>query len=137
LRGVIWDNALTAVCGVVIASSWLEGGLSGASEQAMEELFASTRYGLAMLVAGSACTVYGGYLAGVRARVATVLNGTAVGVVDLALVLAAMLIPGEAGPTPPLWLDALGYALVLPAGALGGLLAQSAADPRPGSTSPS
>lgn len=137
LRGVIWDNALTLVCSFVIASYWLEGGLSGASEPASAEFFGSTRFGLAMLVVGSACTVFGGYLAGVRARVATVLNGTAVGVVNLALGLASMLIPDAAGPETALWLDALGYGLVLPAAALGGFLAKSAVELRPGSTSPS
>jgi hypothetical protein len=114
LRGVLWDNALTLVCFVVIASYWPEG--------ASEELFASTRFGLAMLITGTACTVFGGYLAAARAGVAAVTNGAAVGVANLALGLVGSLIPVDAGPLPPLWLEALGYAVVVPAGALGGFL---------------
>jgi hypothetical protein len=123
LRGFLWDNGLTLGFVLVVASYSLEGGFSGASDTEIDELFASTRFGLLMLVVGTGCTVFGGYVAGSRAGVAALKNGVAVGVADLALALGSSLLP-DSGPASPLWLDALGYVLVIPAAALGGFLAR-------------
>jgi hypothetical protein len=121
LRGFLWDNALSLVFGIGLASYWVEGGFAGASDAEIDALFASTQFGLVMLVVGSACSVFGGYVAGSRAGVAHVKNGFAVGVADLALALVAL--PLDTAPPAPLWLDAFGFVLVLPATALGGFLA--------------
>lgn len=120
-RGFLWDNGLTLVFALVLASALLEGGLD-ADEAEYDALFSSTGFLLLMLPIGAACTVFGGYLAAASAGVAHLKNAVAVGVADVVLGLLGLLLPAS-GPPPPLWTDLLGFALVIPSAALGGWLA--------------
>ena len=126
LRGFLWDNGLSIAIGLVLASLLLSEGFSGSAEEQVDALFASTRYSLLFLPFGLGCTVLGGFLAGSRAGVAPLKNGVAVGVANIALGLVALLLPTP-GPGPALWVDLLGFSLVLPAAALGGVVAQETA----------
>jgi hypothetical protein len=123
LRGFLWDNGLTIAIALVLASALLEQGLPNSSAEEIDAMFASTRFALLLLPLGLLCTVFGGYLAGSRAGLAHMKNALAVGFADIALGLLGLVSP-PSGPVPPLWLDLLGFGLVLPAAAAGGALAR-------------
>jgi len=125
LIGVVIDNIATVVANVVLVSLFA-AGLAGqqGGEAAIDPLLASPEFLLASLIVGLLCTVLGAYVGARRAACFFVRHGAwiAVGSAIVALVLYAVL--GQEGPRPPLWFDLLGFTLMIPAGAAGGLLAQ-------------
>jgi len=106
-----------------------KGGLSAeALQEALKEMLSSQEGLLALLVIGALCTVLGGYLAGRIAGTEEVKHGVLVGAVSLIIGFLQSGMAGEASPVP-YWHELLGYLLAIPAGALGGSLAQGRARP--------
>ena len=77
----------------------------------------------ASLVIGTLATGLGGYAAARLAGCHRARHGAFVGLVGVMLGLLAYA-PATAVERPPLWFDLLGFLLLIPAGALGGALAQ-------------
>jgi hypothetical protein len=127
LIGVVVDNLATFVASALLVSLFAtelareHGG--ELPEEALEPLLASPEFLLASLIVGLLCTVFGAYVGARRAACFFIRHGAwiAVGSAISALVLYAS--AGQQGPRPPLWFDMVGFALMIPAGALGGLLA--------------
>jgi hypothetical protein len=128
LIGVVVDNLATFVAGPLLLSLFASelarepGG--GLPEDALEPLLASPEFLLASLIVGLLCTVFGAYVGARRAACFCIRHGAwiAVGSAFSALVIYGL--AGQQGPRPPLWFDLVGFSLMIPAGALGGLLAQ-------------
>ena len=80
------------------------------------------------IIIGALCTILGGYLAGWLARAEEIKHGALVGAVSLIIGFLQSGMAGEASPVP-YWHELLGYLLAIPAGALGGSLAQGRARP--------
>jgi hypothetical protein len=90
----------------------------------MEALFAEPRFLLWSMVLGLSCTVLGGFVGARRAGALHVRHGGWVAVASAVISLLFMLLPEDAsGVAVPLWYDAIGWVLLLPAGLLGGALA--------------
>jgi hypothetical protein len=127
LIGVVVDNLATLVASSLLISLFAAGlaGEHGAElpDEALEALLASPEFLLASLIVGLLCTALGAFVGASRAACFCVRHGAwiAVGSAIVALVFYAGQGPG--GSRPPLWFDLLGFALMLPAGALGGLVA--------------
>ena len=101
-----------------------KGGLpEEAIEKALEQMIASQEGLLALLVIGALCTALGGYIAGRLAKADAVKHGALVGAVSLIIGALQSGMAGEGSPLPQ-WHMVLGYLLAIPAGALGGFLAQ-------------
>lgn len=111
-----------------------KGGLpEEALQEALKEMISSQEGLLALLVIGALCTLLGGYVAGRLARAEEVKHGALVGAVSLIIGVLQTGMAGEASPLP-FWHELLGYVLAIPAGALGGSLAQGRSRPStPGS----
>jgi len=128
LIGVIIDNLATFVASSFLVSLFaarLAGEHGGElPEEGLEPLLASPEFLLASLVVGLLCTVFAAYVGARRAACFFVRHGAwiAVGSAISSLVLYAF--AGQQGPHPPLWFDLVGFTLMIPAGALGGLLAE-------------
>lgn len=110
-----------------------EGGLSEETlDQALKEMLSSREGLFALIVIGASCTALGGYIAARLAGAEEVKHGALVGAVSLVLGLLQAAMAGGESPVP-LEYELLGYALAIPAGALGGYLAQGRAEiPAPG-----
>jgi len=126
LIGVIIDNLATLVASSLLVSLFAaelarEHG-EELPEEAIELLLTSPEFLLASLVVGLLCTVFAAYVGARRAACFCVRHGAwiAVGSAISSLVFYAS---AEPGPRPPLWFDLIGFAMMIPAGALGGLLA--------------
>ncbi len=101
-----------------------KGGLpEEAIEKALGQMIASQEGLLALLVIGAVCTVLGGYVAGRLAKADPVKHGALVGAVSLIVGALQSGMAGEGSPLPH-WHMLLGYLLAIPAGALGGWLAE-------------
>jgi len=128
LIGVLVDNLATFVAGPLLISLFAPELTSEPGgelpEDALEPLLTSPEFLLASLVVGLLCTVFGAYVGARRAACFCIRHGAwiAVGSVISALVIYAL--AGPQDPRPPLWFDLVGFSLMIPAGALGGLLAQ-------------
>jgi len=101
-----------------------DGGLpEEALEKAFKEMLSSPEGLLAIIAIGTFCTALGGYVAGRLAGAEETKHGALVGAASLILgALQAAMIGGE--NTIPQGYELLGYALAIPAGALGGYFAQ-------------
>lgn len=127
LIGIVVDNLATFAASVMLVSFFAAGLADEHSgelpEGALESLLASPEFLLASLAVGLLCTVFAAYVGARRAACFFVRHGVwiAIGSAISALVLFA--IAGPQGPRPPLWVDLVGFTLMIPAGALGGLLA--------------
>ena len=127
LIGVAVDNVATFVASSFLVSLFAvqPARQHGAQlpDEALEQLLASPGFLLASLIVGLLCTVLGAYVGARRAACFYVRHGAwiAVGSAIVAVVLYA--IPGQEGTRPPLWFDLVGFTLMIPAGAAGGLLA--------------
>ncbi len=128
LRGFLWDNGLSIVFSMLLASHLLPNGLLASSELEVDAVFASPEFNLLFLPVGLFCTAFGGYLAAMRCTGAEVKNAVAVGVASLLLGATGFLVPSSAG-YPPLWITVVGLALLLPAAAAGGAFASNKKDP--------
>ena len=79
------------------------------------------------LFIGTVCTVLGGFTAARMARTHSVKHGAFVGLTGIAMGLLSY--DSQAGgPPPPLWFDLLRFAVLVPAGAVGGALAKRPQD---------
>ena len=79
---------------------------------------------VAFEIAGLLATLVGGFIAARIARAAVLRHGAAVGAVALGIGVLSLV--GPAGELPP-WYTGPAFALVVPAGILGGLLARRGA----------
>jgi hypothetical protein len=127
LIGVVVDNLATIVAGSLLVSLFAaelarEHGAE-LPEEAFEALLSSPGFLLASLIVGLLCTVLGAYVGSRRAECLFVRHGAwiAVGSAIVSVIFLAM--EGPTGSRPPLWFDMVGFALMIPAGAAGGLLA--------------
>ena len=127
LLGVLVDNLATFVAGSLLVSLFAaqlarqHGG--ELPDEALEPLLASPGFLVASLSVGLLCTAFGAYVGARRAACFCVRHGAwiAVGSAIVGLLLYAT--AGQEGPRPPLWFDLAGFSLMIPAGAIGGLLA--------------
>ena len=78
---------------------------------------------LASLIVGLLCTVFAGYVGARRAECFFVRHGAWIAIGSAFSALFFYAIAAEPGPRPPLWFDLVGFTLMIPAGALGGLFA--------------
>ena len=127
MLGVIVDNLATFVAGSLLVSLFAaelareHGG--ELPEEALEPLLASPAFLVASLIVGLLCTGFGAYVGARQAASFCVRHGAwiAVGSAIVGIVLYGT--SGQQGPSPPLWFDLAGFSLMIPAGALGGLVA--------------
>jgi membrane associated rhomboid family serine protease len=145
LIGVVVDNVATVVTSLLVLSLFAaqiasqHGG--EIPDEAMDTLARSTEFLLASLVTGLACTVFGAYVGATQAASSHVRHGAWIGVASAITGLFFYAIQGQEVPRPPLWFDVVGFTLIIPAGAVGGLLARfrstrRAVDEPPGRTGP-
>ena len=134
LLGVACDNLATLLLSPLLVALF-SGGAEGAREitpEALEALYGSTNFLLSSLVVGLSCTAAGAFIGARRAGCHFARHGAWIGVCAALVGLACYPDPGHAHSLPPLWFDLLGFALLLPAGALGGMLAGAVAPRRAG-----
>jgi hypothetical protein len=128
LIGVLVDNLATFIAGPLLISLFAPeltpepGG--ELPEDALEPLLTSPEFLLASLFVGLLCTVFGAYVGARRAACFCVRHGAWIAVGSAITALVILAIAGPQEPRPPLWFDLVGFSLMIPAGALGGLLAQ-------------
>jgi len=115
IAGAVLDNATTLFVMTLLAAALVSTGLS--EDQVMSRM-KSTSGLLLGLIIGLGCTGLGGYVAGRMAKQAEVLHGLLVAVIGMVIAL----IFRDSGD--PVWFDIVGFAGMLPAGMLGGHLAQ-------------
>ena len=127
LIGVVIDNLATLVATSFLLSLFAaglareEGG--EVPDEALESLFTSPEFLLASLVVGLLCTVFAAYVGARRAACFCVRHGAWIAVGSAFYSLFLYAIAGQGTPHPPLWFDLVGFTLMIPAGALGGLVA--------------
>ncbi|HWP60952.1 MAG TPA: TIGR04086 family membrane protein [Candidatus Acidoferrales bacterium] len=131
--GAVVDYVGTSIAVILYTMFFYMGDAldSGMSEEAVEKAFekmvASPEALLTLFLIGMLGTVLGGYVAGRLARVEEVKHGALVGAVALIVALVQASV-SEPSPVPE-WYNILGYILAIPAGALGGSIAQGKGKP--------
>jgi hypothetical protein len=115
LAGAVVDNMGTLTLMTLLAAALVSTGLTDV--EVMRRM-KSTSGLLLGLIIGLSCTIAGAYLAGRMARGAEVLHGALVAFIGT--VMALIFREGVV----PLWFDIAGFAGMLPAGLVGGYLAQ-------------
>jgi hypothetical protein len=127
LIGVVVDNLATFVASSILIGFFAAGLADEHGDElpaeALEPLLASPEFLLASLVVGLLCTVFAGYVGARRAERFFIRHGAWIAVGSAFLALFSYAVFGQPGPRPPLWFDLAGFTLMIPAGALGGLLA--------------
>ena len=129
LIGAVVDHVATAIAFSALVA-WLgpADAISGDEEarrSAIDGLLSQPEFLLWSLAVGLCCTVLGAYVGATRAGALRVRHGGWIAVASAALGLAAALLSGQSpSQAPPLWHEALGWGLLLPAGLLGGLLSE-------------
>ena len=127
LIGVVVDNLATLLANsllVLLFTGGMAGEQSGEPpEEVVESLLASPEFLLASLVVGLLCTVFGAYVGSRQAASFFVRHGVWIAIGSALSAVFLFAVGGQQGPRPPLWFDLLGVTLMIPAGALGGLLA--------------
>jgi len=126
LLGVVVDSLASFAAGLVLATIFVAPHTDGAGkvdQEALEALARSSEFLLVNILAGLSCTAFGAYVGARRAGGAFIRHGAwiALGSAGLALMFFAAQ-PPTAEPLP-LWIDISRFALLLPAGVLGGALA--------------
>jgi len=129
LLGVLVDTAATVLGSLVLLSAFMSRDGREPSDEVLRELSATPEFLLASLVVGLMCTVLGGYVGARRANRAHVRHGAWIAVGSALFGLAQFAVAAPGAPTPPLWFDLVGFSLMIPAGAGGGLLARVASRP--------
>lgn len=133
LLGVVVDWVLTTLFSVSLTRAYLDPSvmaLEGAEFNAafnasLEDLFKDPGYLLGSLLCGLLATTIAAFVGARNAGTLPLKHGLAVAVASGFSVIVAGLLPGEdTGLAPPLWFNALGWLLLLPAGVLGGYLAR-------------
>lgn len=125
LLGVACDNLATLLLSPLLLAAF--AGAEELDEQTLAALSRSTPFLLASLAVGLGCTAAGAWVGARRAGCHFVRHGVWIGVCAALIGLACYPAPAASRPLPPLWFDLAGFALLLPAGALGGLLARATA----------
>lgn len=127
LIGVVVDNLASLLASSILVGLFAAGlaDQHGGElpEEALESLLASPEFLLASLVVGLLCTVFAGYVGAKRAACFFVRHGAWIAIGSAFSTLFLYVVAGQQGPRPPLWFDLVGFTLMIPAGALGGLLA--------------
>ncbi len=122
--GALVDQVSTMVLNVVLLgliAKQYESAPGVIDERALEVLAQDPNMLTAWLCIGTACTGFGGFMG---ARIATrhhARHGAFVGLAGIAMALVAYGAPHTAYQ-PPLWYDLLSFAVLVPAGAVGGML---------------
>jgi hypothetical protein len=93
------------------------------SEEAIYRFLLSDEGLLIGFAIGTLCTVLGGYMAGSRASRLEIKHGALVGFGSLVVSFIEQYYAGETMPIPE-WYRLLGYLAIIPAGAVGGYIAQ-------------
>lgn len=125
--GVVVDYVSTLICQLVYVSVLLGEEIfneENLSEESINKVLTSPEHLLIFGLIGTLCVVLGGYVAGRVAKSAEVKHGAFVALVSLILATLEQVISGVAVPLPQ-WYQAAGYIISVPAGALGGYIAQS------------
>jgi hypothetical protein len=126
LLGVIVDSVATIVSGFallwIFARPVIRQSGGDVPDDAFAAILTSPAFLLASFVVGLLCTILGGFVGARRAARFHVRHGAwiAVGSAVVSLVSYAVSPPAEPNP---LWFDLAGFALIIPAGVAGGLLA--------------
>ena len=126
IAGVIVDYIATFLAGIVYLTIFFgqemieQGDLT---EEAIREILTSPEHLVILGVVGALCTVLGGYVAGRIAKDIEIKHGAMVGLGSLVLVTLEGVMSGTS-VTYPLWFEVLGYVIAVPAGAVGGYIAQ-------------
>lgn len=125
LLGGLLDNALSIVAFIPLTFAFAGNDAFSADEEAANRAFdlasSSPEFLLAGLVLGCTVTVFAAYWAASRAGALHVRHGGWTAVTSAALAsLMVLLSGGGDGGSTPLWYEALGLALMVPAGMLGG-----------------
>ena len=127
LIGVVVDNLATFVASSILIGLFAAGLADDQGgelpERALEPLLASPEFLLASLAVGLLCTVFAAYVGAKRAARFFVRHGVWIAIGSAFCALFSYVVAGQQGPHPPLWFDLVGFTLMIPAGALGGLLA--------------
>ncbi|MGE4649570.1 MAG: TIGR04086 family membrane protein [Myxococcota bacterium] len=125
--GVFADNLATMLGGLLFLSAQVERYGIQPGDELPEEVLRGLQNDPTLLagslVIGILATTLGGYAAGRMARGHRRQHGAFVGLVGVLLGLLAYG-PAASGERPPLWYDLMGFLLMIPAGALGGTLAE-------------
>jgi hypothetical protein len=137
ILGAVIDYVATHILIVLylFASLGKDGGVSEeALEKALQDTLSSQDGLFTLLLIGVLGTILGGYIAGRMAKSDQVKHGALVGAASLIL---GALQAGASGAESlvPYWYQLLGYLLAIPAGALGGYLAQGAGGSPAGTSS--
>jgi putative membrane protein (TIGR04086 family) len=122
--GVIVDTLATmalttAYYSFVVAKELADKGVG--DEDAFAEYWASSDGLMASLLLGSLGTLIGGFYAAYKAGTLEMKHGALVGIGSI---LLGLLLTGGAESQTPEWFMALSFAAAIPAGALGGFLAE-------------
>jgi hypothetical protein len=136
LRGAVLDNVLTiaAVLPIMLyfAGSEALSEEDGVANRAIEEALISPGFLWWSFIVGLLITVYACFWASRRAGALHLRHGGWTAVMSVVVASIFLLWPSpDAGPSPPVWYDAVGMMLMLPAGLLGGWLAAKLPSPRP------
>lgn len=130
LLGALVDIGATLVSGVLLVLVFAPEAMAGNEAEAaaaIEALYASPVYNALELAVGLACTALGAFVGALRAGVLHVRHGgwIAVASTGLIAILSLAAPPDAAREAVPFWREALGWALILPAGVAGGALARA------------
>lgn len=124
LLGVVVDVVATILLSTLYYFLFVAKELSekAVSEEALTEYWSSSEGMIAGLVLGTLATVIGGFYAGRRAGIMEIKHGALVGVGSI--ILGLVLQPGGDEAALEEWQMMVAYAAAIPAGALGGALAE-------------
>ena len=124
--GIVVDTFLTLITFVPLYL-WFAGPdffseNEAVANKAVMRAYGSTLFNFVGLVVGGLCTAVGAFVAARRAGVHFVRHGgwVAVGSAVLAVVLLALV---PAGPSQPIWVELVGFIMIIPCGVLGGHIA--------------
>jgi hypothetical protein len=130
LFGAIVDIVLTIFASAIFIF-WAAGPDAfspdeAVAKQAVDAALLSPEFLLFAFVTGTVATAIGAYVGARRAGVFHVRHGGWIAICSALCSLLFLLAPGAtSAPNTPLWYDALGLILMLPAGLLGGRLAEA------------
>ena len=125
ILGVVVDTIATFAISALYNTFYVAKELAdkaGAVEDALAAYWSSTDGLMASLLLGSLGTLVGGFYAGYKAGKLHMKHGALVGIG--AIILGLLLQAGDAESAVPAWFIALSCAAAIPAGALGGFLAE-------------
>jgi hypothetical protein len=126
LLGVVVDTVATIVSGLLLFAftvqvvSQHEGDVP---EETLDAMVTSPTFLLASLVIGLLCTTLGAFVGARRAACFHLRHGAWIGVGSAVVSLVSYATSTQGEPNP-FWFDMMAFALIIPAGVAGGLLAR-------------